>query len=78
MRRLIALFVLALASLGLTAGTASAGSNQTDWGLPPFKYNPFYVPPSPLPAGKPGDIIRWEKLDFSRSLTRQVPGPRAG
>jgi hypothetical protein len=74
MRRLIALFVLALASLGLAAGSASASSNQTDWGLPPFKYNPFYVPPSPLPAGKPGDVIRWEKLDFKRSLTRQVPG----
>jgi alpha-beta hydrolase superfamily lysophospholipase len=24
---------------------------------------PFYVPPDPLPAGRPGDLIRWETLD---------------
>jgi hypothetical protein len=72
-RYLLALLALA-ATFGLAAAPASADSNQTDWGLPPFKYNPFYVPPAPLPAGKPGDLIRAERLDFSHGLSKMPPG----
>ena len=36
-----------------------------------FASDPFYVPPSPLPAGKPGDIIRY------RSAPAPLPGTQA-
>src|SRR6185369_2586696 len=54
-RRVTARRVLtALVALVLTtafAPTAAAAPAPLD--------DTFYVPPSPLPAGKPGDVIRW-------------------
>ena len=46
--------VCAIAATGLTVGVASpARADDT-------KYLKFYTPPDPLPAGKPGDLIRSE------------------
>lgn len=46
--------VCAIAATGLTVGVASpARADET-------KYLAFYTPPDPLPAGKPGDLIRSE------------------
>lgn len=43
----------ATAVVALVAGTGAA--SQT---LPSLSHDAFYVPPSPLPHGKPGDVIR--------------------
>ena len=34
----------------------------------------FYEPPSPLPAGKPGDLIRWEPTPAESSGGNDLPG----
>lgn len=70
LHRLIAL-TIALLSLALVP---AAQALPEDFGLPKFKYSPFYVPPTPLPDGKPGDIIRAERLDFSRAITKPPKG----
>jgi predicted esterase len=54
--------VLVAGSLALTAAGASAapsaGAAAPADGTGPFD-DSFYTPPSPLPAGKPGDVLRW-------------------
>ncbi|MDS0138819.1 lipase [Amycolatopsis sp. CM201R] len=53
---LSALLTCCLVALGVAAASAPAGAAPL---LPgPFD-DSFYTPPSPLPAGKPGDVIRW-------------------
>ncbi|MEQ0559788.1 lipase family protein [Amycolatopsis sp. NEAU-NG30] len=55
-RTVSALLGVALAALGVVAASPPAGAAPL---LPgPFD-DSFYVPPSPLPSGKPGDVIRW-------------------
>jgi hypothetical protein len=70
LHRLIVLVVFA--SAGAVASPAQA--LPEDFGLPKFQYSAFYVPPAPLPAGQPGDIIRAERLDFSHAVTRPPAG----
>ncbi|MDQ7805108.1 lipase family protein [Amycolatopsis sp. A133] len=49
----------ALVALVLTAGFApAAAAAPPPGGTGPFD-DSFYTPPSPLPAGKPGDVLRW-------------------
>ena len=55
-RRLLATLV-ALVLVTTATATAPAAAAPAD-GTGPFD-DSFYVPPSPLPAGKPGDVIRW-------------------
>ncbi|WIX90142.1 lipase family protein [Amycolatopsis sp. DG1A-15b] len=53
---LSALLTCCLVALGVAAASPPAGAAPL---LPgPFD-DSFYTPPSPLPAGKPGDVIRW-------------------
>ncbi|WP_410639072.1 lipase family protein [Amycolatopsis sp. lyj-346] len=53
---LSALLTCCLVALGAVAASPPAGATPL---LPgPFD-DSFYTPPSPLPAGKPGDVIRW-------------------
>src|ERR1700712_5865325 len=51
-RYLLALIAFIVALVG-PATVASA--KEYGIKLPPHRYSPFYIPPSPLPAGKPGD-----------------------
>lgn len=71
LHRLIALTIALLSTLALAP---AAQALPEDFGLPKFKYSPFYVPPTPLPAGQPGDLIRAERLDFSRAVTKPPKG----
>lgn len=71
LHRLIALIAI-LVPFGIAASPAQA--LPEDFGLPAFKYSEFYIPPSPLPAGKPGDILKAEKMDFSRAITKPPRG----
>ncbi|WP_409463761.1 lipase family protein [Amycolatopsis sp. GA6-003] len=48
----------ALVALVLAAAFAPVAAAAPDPGTGPAD-DSFYTPPSPLPAGKPGDIIRW-------------------
>lgn len=50
-RRALALLVASVLAASLAAPTASAA--------PAASEDSFYTPPSPLPAGHPGDVIRW-------------------
>src|SRR3954462_7749128 len=53
---LSALLTCCLVALGVAVASAPAGAAPL---LPgPFD-DSFYTPPSPLPAGKAGDVIRW-------------------
>ncbi|MGW3962688.1 lipase family protein [Amycolatopsis sp. NPDC005003] len=53
---LSALLTCCLVALGVAAASPPVGAAPL---LPgPFD-DSFYTPPSPLPAGKPGDVIRW-------------------
>jgi pimeloyl-ACP methyl ester carboxylesterase len=53
---LSALLTCCLVALGVAAASPPAGAAPL---LPgPFD-DSFYTPPSPLPAGKPGDVLRW-------------------
>src|SRR5688572_29858335 len=54
---------LAAAAAAIFA-TASAAHAQQD----------FYEPPSPLPPGKPGDLIRWEPTAAQSSGGEDLPG----
>lgn len=55
-RTVSALLGVALAALGVVAASPPAVAAPL---LPgPFD-DSFYTPPSPLPSGKPGDVIRW-------------------
>jgi pimeloyl-ACP methyl ester carboxylesterase len=56
-RYLILLFTAVLAALGTVVAGAPATAETP--ALPgPFD-DSFYTPPSPLPSGNPGDIVRW-------------------
>ncbi len=71
--RTVRIVVLALvASLAVGAAPASAGLSL--YGLGTVRYDDFYVPPTPLPEGKPGDIIRAERMDFSKAITKPPTG----
>lgn len=67
----IALGIL-IAALTFAAAPASAGISL--YGIGDFKYSDFYVPPAPLPDGQPGDIIRAERMDFSKAITKPPTG----
>lgn len=71
LRRLLAVVAFVVP---LCAVVPAAHANPEDFGLPPFKYSEFYIPPSPLPAGKPGDILKAEPMDFSRAITKPPRG----
>lgn len=51
--------VTAVAALALGSPAAVAGSWDGD----------FYLPPSPLPAGKPGDVVRAQPMSFGLDLS---------
>ncbi|MBO0825831.1 MAG: hypothetical protein J2P27_18555, partial [Actinobacteria bacterium] len=67
-RLLAAAAVVVPAAAGLTAASlpAAAASSPASGSA-----NAFYVPPDPLPPGKPGDVIRY------RSFPSPVPGASA-
>ena len=62
MRALKVIGIIALAVLVAAGVTLGAGylSNKVNSDNLQAKLQPFYTPPDPLPAGKPGDIIRTE------------------
>ncbi|PXY22887.1 lipase family protein [Prauserella muralis] len=62
-RRLTALLVSIIGLLSLTVGAAPAGATD------------FYLPPSPLPAGDNGDIIRHEPTRFFLDPAKLVAAP---
>ena len=51
----------------MAGATAVAGS-------PASAQEPFYDPPAPLPAGKPGDVIRAEPMEALRPGGERLPG----
>src|SRR2546423_1640138 len=57
-RVLAALLGISLAALGVVAASPPAGAAAAPILPGPFD-DSFYTPPSPLPAGKPGDVLRW-------------------
>ena len=57
-RVLSALLGVSLAALGVVAASPVAGAAAEPTLPGPF-YDAFYTPPSPLPAGNPGDVLRW-------------------
>src|SRR5438105_5202086 len=65
--------VAVVAALAVPASTATATPVRPANAaiLPPPPGDAFYTPPSPLPAGKPGDII------WFRSATSPVPNAAA-
>jgi hypothetical protein len=73
LRRLVAALAFALA-IALPAATAHAATVDHYIDLPAHKYPAFYVPPSPLPYGAPGTIIRWRPMGFSAALTKPPHG----
>lgn len=77
-RKLIALLALFVAAIVGGSGAAPAQATPRDnyITLPKATYPKFYVPPSPLPAGKPGDLIRWRTMSFQRSLEKPPRGSR--
>ncbi|KAA2256718.1 lipase [Solihabitans fulvus] len=73
-RRAACLLVLAslAAAFGL-AGPASAA--DLGFSVPTPSSDPFYTPPSPLPAGKAGDVLRSRQVDVYAEPLRIVPVP---
>jgi hypothetical protein len=57
-RVLSALLGVSLAALGVVAASPPAGAAATPVLPGPFD-DSFYTAPSPLPAGKAGDVLRW-------------------
>ena len=55
-------FVLVAVLLALTACSYTADRRVAEGALEEATAPPFYVLPSPVPAGKPGDVVRTEKL----------------
>ncbi|MEU7787539.1 lipase family protein [Amycolatopsis sp. NPDC049159] len=53
-----ALVSCCLVALGVVAASPPAGAAAAPILPGPFD-DSFYTPPSPLPAGKPGDVLRW-------------------
>jgi acetyl esterase/lipase len=62
-RRLAATLTTVIGLISLTVGAAPAGAAD------------FYDPPSPLPRGSNGDIIRHEAAQFFLDPTKLVPAP---
>jgi fermentation-respiration switch protein FrsA (DUF1100 family) len=62
-RRLTAVLTTVVGLISLTVGTAPAGAAD------------FYDPPSPLPAGSHGDIIRHQAAQFFLDPTKLLPAP---
>ncbi|WP_431874068.1 lipase family protein [Amycolatopsis sacchari] len=62
-RAVAALLVPVIGLVSLTVGAAPAGAAD------------FYDPPSPLPAGSPGDIIRHQEARFFLDPAKLVPAP---
>lgn len=56
------------------ATTTSELTYPTSFGLSSKAYAPFYIPPSPLPEGRPGDLIRAERMDFSKAISKPPVG----
>lgn len=50
----------------LTAATGSAASATTAPNAPFPPGDAFYAPPSPLPAGSPGDVLRWRPATIGK------------
>ncbi len=78
-RRSAALAITAVLAGGLAASPAQAegtGTVPRDSFIkqPQKKFSAFDIPPSPLPAGKPGDIIRWRPMGWSKSFTKPPKG----
>ena len=71
-RRALAVLAFVVA-LFAAPQVASAAIKLSDI-LPKATYPAFYIPPSPLPAGQPGDIIRWQEMSFKKAITK----PRRG
>ena len=73
LRRIV---LAALAGLAAFIGLASPAQAAQDNFItfPKIKYPAFDVPPNPLPAGKPGDIIRWRTMGFSASQAKPPRG----
>ncbi len=69
-RSLIALSVAAVALVGAPAGASAGIIPELPELLPSQDPGAFYIPPSPLPPGEPGDLIRWQKMDFSKAVTK--------
>lgn len=72
LRRLALAFVTLLTAMVAIAPAAQAGPD--DWGLPAFKYSEFYIPPSPLPDGEPGTLLRAQRINFKTAYTKPPPG----
>jgi hypothetical protein len=70
-RRCLAAFAFLVA---LALPVASAQAKDTYIQLPAHKFPAFYTPPSPLPYGEPGEIIRWRKMGFQQSITKPPQG----
>ncbi len=60
---------------GLVLATAAAGA-ALPAGASAATLADFYVPPSPLPAGEPGDVIRAERVSYTKSWMRPPRGTR--
>lgn len=55
--------IVGLAVVGLVAGGIWIASRERKEVEAQEALDPFYTPPSPLPSGRPGDVIRVEPLD---------------
>ncbi|TNC26082.1 lipase family protein [Amycolatopsis alkalitolerans] len=62
-RGIVAALASVIGLVSLTVGAAPAGAAD------------FYDPPSPLPAGSPGDIIRHEPSQFFLDPAKTLPAP---
>ena len=68
-RRLLTAFGAA-AALACVPTLAHAEVPPLSTTVPKPAYPAFYIPPSPLPPGKPGDLIRWQEMSFSQAITK--------
>jgi hypothetical protein len=59
---LLAAVLIALTGLGLPAGPATPAAAQQS----------FYTPPSPLPAGANGNVIRSERINYSNATATRI------
>ena len=68
-RRALAAVVALLSALVLTLVPVGAA------GAAPPGEDPFYTPPSPLPAGSPGDLLRSRSARFTLDPVLKLPAP---
>ncbi|MDO9353176.1 MAG: lipase family protein, partial [Solirubrobacteraceae bacterium] len=73
-RTLIALAATTVAASAAVPQAANAEGIDILSMLPKPTYGAFYIPPDPLPPGKPGDIIRWQPMDMSKAITKTRRG----